>query len=263
MSRAKKWLIGPHVAAFLVESATGPLLVDVEDQVVGRRLSYRGSYAPEELARLTPVINKKSNVLVVGTHIGAHAIAISRCCAAVTAIEANPKIFKFLKFNLLLNGCSNIEAINIAASDREEEIEFVLSRANSGGSKRFPVVRNYAYFDDSPEVVSVPAAPLDAVLAGKTFDVVLMDIEGSEYFALKGMPSILSSCPELFVEFIPHHLRNVSCVTVPEFVSTISPYFSKLFIPSKNLRVDKDGFVAALQAMYDRGESDDGLQFSK
>lgn len=77
------------------------------------------------------------------------------------------------------------------------------------------------------------------------------------------MPSILNGARDLFVEFIPHHLKNVSCVTVPEFVSTIYPYFSQLFIPSKHLHVEKAGFSAALQAMYDAGQSDDGLHFSK
>jgi FkbM family methyltransferase len=264
MSRAKRKLIGPHVEALLVKSKNGLLLVDVEDQVVGRRLSYRGDYASDELARLMSVINDgKSNVLVVGTHVGALAIALSRHCSALTAIEANPQTFRLLELNLLINRCPNVRAINIAASDKKEVIQFVLNRANSGGSKRAPAVHSYPYFYDSPEVIDVQAEPLDDLLAGQEFDVILMDIEGSEYFALKGMQSTLASARVLFVEFLPHHLKNVARVSVAEFVSTIAPHFRKLFIPSKNLRVTRDGFLPALQAMYDKDESDDGLQFSR
>ena len=262
-SRAKRMLMGQHVEALLVNTPNGLFLVDVEDQVVGRRLAYHGDYAPDELARLTNGLTEKSTVLVVGTHIGSHAIAISRHCASLTAIEANPKTFKLLQMNLLINGCTNVNAINIAASDKKEEIQFVMNRANSGGSKRAPVVKEFAYYYDSPEVVSVPAVPLDELLAGQRFDTIVMDIEGSEYFALKGMPAILASAKVLFVEFIPHHLRNVSCVNVAEFVATLSPYFSKLYIPSKQRQVEREAFVPELQAMFDRDESDDGLQFSK
>ena len=262
-SRAKRMLMGRHVEALLVNTSNGQFLVDVEDQVVGRRLAYRGDYAPDELARLTDAVNETSNVLVVGTHIGSHAIAIARHCARLTAIEANPKTFRLLQLNLLINGCTNVSAINIAASDKNEEIRFVMNRANSGGSKRAPAVKEFAYYYDSPEVVSVPAVPLDELLTGQHFDTIVMDIEGSEYFALRGMPAILASANVLFVEFIPHHLRNVSCVGVAEFVATISPYFANLLIPSKQRHVTREGFARELQAMYDADESDDGLRFSK
>ena len=149
------------------------------------------------------VINGHSRVLVVGTHMGSLAIAASKHCSQLTAIEANPKTFRLLELNLLINGCNNVHAINIAASDKFEHVEFVMSRANSGGSKRVPLLRDYAYFYDSPEIIKVPAGPLDDVLAGQTFDVILMDVEGSEYFALRGMQTLLASAQVLFVEFVP------------------------------------------------------------
>ncbi len=263
VARAKRQVIGAHVEALLVSSKNGLLLVDVDDQFVGRRLSYHGEYGLEELARLQSVIDSHSRVLMVGTHIGTLAIAAAKHCSQLTAIEANPKTFRFLELNLLINGCNNVCAINIAASDKAEQIEFVMSRANSGGAKRVPVRRDYAYFYDSPEIIKVPARPLDEVLAGQTFDVILMDIEGSEYFALRGMQTLLASAQVLFMEFVPHHLRNVAGVNVTELVATITPHFSKLLIPSKGLRVEQNDFVPALQDMYENGESDDGLVFSK
>lgn len=263
MSRAKRQLVGSHVEALLVESKNGLFLVDVEDQNVGRKLSHNGEYGLDELARLLSVINDHSRVLVVGSHIGTLAIPTSERCSQLTAIEANPKTFRLLELNLLINGCSNVRAINVAASDKKEIIQFVMNRANSGGSKRVPVVRDYAYFYDSPEIISVQAQPLDEVLAGEYFDVILMDIEGSECFALRGMQVMLASAQVLFMEFVPHALRNVANVSVAELVATISPHFSKLWIPSKNVRVSEHEFVPTLQRMYENEESDDGLVFSK
>ena len=263
MGRTKRRLLGPHVAAVLVNSKNRLILVDVEDLSVGRKLAYCGVYGTDELARLYDAVRPESRVLVVGTHVGSQAIVLSRRCAQISAIEANPKTFKLLELNVLINGCTNVKTIHIAASDKREEIEFVMSRTNSGGSKRSPAIRDFAYFYDSPEIAKVPAAPLDEVLGGQQFDVILMDIEGSEYFALKGMTKLFSGCRDLFVEYVPHHLKNVSCVGVPEFVATISPYFSQRHIPSKDLNVAREGFVSALEAMYDAGECDDGLHFSE
>ena len=52
VARAKRQVIGAHVEALLVRSKNGLLLVDVNDQFVGRRLSYHGEYGLEEPARL-------------------------------------------------------------------------------------------------------------------------------------------------------------------------------------------------------------------
>ena len=263
LGRTRRHLLGRHSVAVLVNSRNGLLLVDAEDCVVGRKLAYEGEYGLEELARLTSVIDKSSNLLMLGAHVGALAVSASRMCAKVTAIEANPRTFRLLELNLLINGCPNVSAINVAASDKTEMLPFVMGRTNSGGSKRAPLAGSYAYVYDAPQTIAVPAAPLDEVLRGQKFDVVMMDIEGSEYFALKGMPSLLSSARVLFVEFVPHHLRNVSGVSVADFVSLITPHFSQLYVPSKDLRLTQDRFIPVLAEMFDQDESDDGLEFSK
>jgi hypothetical protein len=126
-----------------------------------------------------------------------------------------------------------------------------------------PLVHNQLYFFDSPDITEVKAAPLDEVLSGSTFGVVFMDIEGSEYFALRGMQRILAGAKALFVEFVPHHLKNVSGATVDQFVAALDPHFSTMLVPSKNTKVSKGDFRPVLQAMYDRDESDDGVIFIK
>jgi hypothetical protein len=90
-----------------------------------------------------------------------------------------------------------------------------------------------------------------------------MDIEGSEYFALRGMQKTLGSSTRLAVEFLPHHLRNVSGASVGDFVALIEPHFSTLTIPSKKLSVSRPDFRRTLQEMYDRDEGDDGILFEK
>jgi FkbM family methyltransferase len=74
------------------------------------------------------------------------------------------------------------------------------------------------YYYDNPEIVSVKASSLDAYLEERDFHIVVVDTEGSEYFALQGMQELLSNCRVLVVEFLPHHLKNVSGVTIEQFL---------------------------------------------
>jgi len=186
---------------------------------------------------------------------------IQRCGLLVYRNLARLK--RLLKMNLALNGCANVTATQIAASDRKGELEFVMNRANSGGSKRMPLVRDYKYFYDQPGIVKVQADRLDDVLADEEFQLIVMDIEGSEYFALQGMQRLVSGAEHLVVEFLPHHLRNVARVSVREFLGLIQPHFDTLTIPSRDVTVARPQFLRTLEDMYQRDEGDDGLVFSK
>ena len=256
-------LLGRHTNAVLIRSRNGLLLVDVADQNVGRRLAYKGEYGRLEIDRLRACLSGSDNLLIVGAHIGAIAIPISIYCRSVTVIEANPRSFQLLQMNIPINERENIHAIQIAASDKAEELEFVANTPNSGGSKRMPVVRDPMYFLDSPQVTTVRADCLDTVLKGKRFETVFVDTEGSEYFALRGMQEILSHAKWLFVEFVPHHLGNVSGVTVEEFLRPISPHFASFFVPSRTFAGSIENCREILQTMYKREESEDGVVFSK
>jgi predicted nucleotidyltransferase len=125
-----------------------------------------------------------------------------------------------------------------------------------------PIIKDYKYFSDNPTILKVEARKLDDTLKNN-FDLIVMDIEGSEYFALKGMKKILSHAKHLIVEFLPHHLKNVSGVSVKEFLKVIDPYFNSLYIPSKKITVNKSNFLKILENMYNSEESDEGIVFSK
>jgi FkbM family methyltransferase len=249
--------------AFIAKTKYGLFAVDPEDCGFGLHLLRQSSYGKVEIENLKQYIKSESAVLIVGAHIGYLAIPLSKCCKKVVAIEANPITYKLLTINISLNGVSNCQAINIAANDKCESIDFLLSRANTGGSKRVPIIKDYIYYYDKPQTVSVSAVSLDDYLNEKGFDLIIMDIEGSEYFALKGMQEILEKSKVLVVEFLPHHLRNVGGVSVEEFLAVIESHFSTLIIPSKQLKVDKLKFKESLKEMYDKDLGDEGLIFEK
>jgi FkbM family methyltransferase len=258
-----KKINGMYVYALITKTENGLFAVDPEDFAVGRQLRVNGNYGTDEIERLKPHITSNSRVLIVGAHIGTLAIPISKICKDVVAIEANPNTYELLTKNIALNDTSNCHAINIAASSKEESINFLLSRTNSGGSKRVPKNKEYMYYYDNPQEIYVKAFSLDKYLDNNEFDVIVMDIEGSEYFALQGMQEILSKTKLLAVEFLPHHLKNVSGVTVAQFLSVIAPHFSTLTIPSRQKIVGASDFVTCLSEMYDSEQGDESIIFEK
>lgn len=262
MSSAFRAQIGEYAGAILVSAKTGQFLVDTEDYEIGYQLRTTGSYGDDELARINNLITVNTNALVIGAHVGTLAIPIAKTCRSVTAVEANPNTFRLLEMNILLNNVQNCTAINLAASNNFEKIGFLVNRVNSGGSKRKPLVDNFIYTYDNPSEITVKAAPLDDVLAGKQFEIIIMDIEGSEYFALKGMQNLLRSSKTLIVEFIPHHLQNVSGVSADKLLDAITG-FKFLTVPSKGIKVPESAFSFLLNNMYYHNISDDGIIFSR
>src|SRR6056297_1483051 len=258
MSALTRRILGPHVKALLVQSGEYRFLVDPEDYGVGLHLRRHGRYGQDELQRLQPLVSRESNVLVVGTHVGTLAIPLSRMCQSVTAIEANPHTFDLLTANVLINKIENLQVHNLAASDREQPLCFLVNRSNSGGSKIKPQTRGYQYYYDKPEEISVPGFPLDQRFPHQRFELIVMDIEGSEYFALRGMQSILSRAKTLVVEFVPHHLRNVSGVTLEQFLEPLA-MFDTLTVPSLGQTVPREEFATLLDKLYQRDQSDDGI----
>lgn len=255
--------LGERVISVIVDSKNGMLAVDPRDLEVGYKLRNHGSYGLDEITRINQFITTESNVLVVGAHIGSLVIPIAKNCNKVVAIEANPNNFDLLKTNVHLNNSENVTIHNIAASSKQETIKFQMNVVNSGGSKRLPKNNEYMYRYDRPEVIEVQAYSLDDYLDEHTFDLVLIDIEGSEYFAMQGMEKILSNCTTLIVEFLPHHLKNVAGVSVEEFFSVIPKNFTQLTIPSKNETHPIDVGGVILNQMYSKKEGDDGIIFSK
>ena len=244
-----------------INTKNGTFVVDATDLEVSAKLRNKGEYGIDEINRISKFIDNQSSILIVGAHIGSLAIPIAKMCSEVVAIEANPNNFKLLQTNIEMNNTSNITTHNIAASEREETIQFQLNTVNSGGSKRVPINNHYMYTYDNPEIIDVSAYSLDTYLTNNYFDLVLIDIEGSEYFAMQGMTNILSKTKTLIVEFLPHHIINVAGVKLTSFLENVPKHLTKLTIPSKNCTYSiAEGFVV-LQQMFDSGQGDDGIIF--
>lgn len=260
--RERLMSFGPNAFAVLAQTDDGVFAVDPEDSSVSSALLHHGSYARHEVD-LCRAFFTGGDVLVVGSHIGAHVVSLARHADNLVAIEANPHTYKLLQANTRLNNFDNVHCYNVAAGESSGRIRFVLNRENSGGSKRMPNAEHVHYFYDNPDVVEVDLVALDELLGPRAFNFILMDIEGSETFAIRGMPRLLDRAGALAIEFLPHHLKDVAGVTPEEFVEPLVENFSWLYVPSQRLAIPRHQIAAKVKAMYEAGEGHDLIVFSK
>jgi hypothetical protein len=263
--RVKKLFeFGPNAKAIYVETKQGDFLLDPADNFVAKKLLNDGVYSLEEIKLASRFIKKDSYCLVLGGHIGSLVIPLAKLCRELTVFEANPKTFSLLDKNIKLNNIQNVKAYNKAVNHKEEPIKFLMSKHNSGGSKRLPIIFSRGYYYDDPEEISVDGIVLDNFLNIKSYDLIFVDIEGSEYFAFKGMQKILKRSKVLITEFVPHHLKNVASISALDFWLTLSPHFSRMYVPkTKKSFEGPKKILEQLQAMFNKNENHDNLVFSK
>jgi FkbM family methyltransferase len=169
-----------------------------------------------------------------------------------------------------MNDAVNVRLYNLAVGDSARKIEFYQNRSNSGGSKIKPQTDQYFYTYDSPKTIQVPMISLDDHIRAEQLpspNGIIMDIEGAEHLALKGMPQTLTRARFLYIEYVPHHLQNVSGVTNDEFFALLLPHFDEVrFMRSRpgaiNLKSHLQEFKTIMDGYFQAGQSDD-LLFTK
>jgi FkbM family methyltransferase len=137
----------------------------------------------------------------VGASLGQYTLLASRCIKGGTiyAIEADPVRFEELERNCVRwagESGNEIVPLHAAAADREGPVTFYVTDSPvSGGLSR----REQAGAGPSWREVTVQAATLDGLMAGRSPDFVKMDVEGGELCALRGARSILEAGRTLFL----------------------------------------------------------------
>jgi FkbM family methyltransferase len=256
----KKLMANAHQV--LVNTQFGKMIVDPLDNHVSRQLLKTNNYNPQEILAIKKLLKKNDQVLLCGAHIGSVAIPLAGYVKKIVAIEANPKNYEILDLNITINKIRNVEIHHFAAAEKNGIIEFVMNVENSGGSKRKPLKHKDNYYYDHPEIVKVRSFPLDQKL-GDNFDVVIMDIEGSEFYAMSGMQRILSNSRIFIFEFIPDHLANVAGVSVKDFVSKIpTNNFKHAFFPRQNISVNITRLEYMLNLITENDSYEDGVILS-
>ena len=122
----------------------------------------------------------------VGACVGKYTIPMSKNYHKVVAIEPNPKNLEFLKKNVEINNCDNVEIHEVAVSDKEGKTKLLLSGAQS----KIGV-------ESRKNTITVDTKTLDNLI-GKA-DVIKIDVEGAELQVVMGAKRLIKECKPVFV----------------------------------------------------------------
>lgn len=238
-SKKRKSILGPFAKGVVYETDNGVFALPVKDIAIGRDLGFKGSWDSDEIDILSKYINQDDTIYVVGTHVGTLLIPISKKVKQIVGYEANEDTFWYINMNLCFNKAKNVTLYNLAVGNEEKTVTFYKNTVNTGGSKIKPQKDSIMYNHDNPEEVNVQMIALDQHINSNNLPKpsgMIMDIEGAEYFALQGMQNTLKDMRFLYIEYVPHHLDNVSNTTNAEFLEVIAPHFTKAYF----IRTDKE-----------------------
>ena len=240
-SKKRKKIFGPNAKGIIYDSKNGYMALPISDITIGKNLGFKGHWNFNEIQKLLQQTTQDDVIYFIGTHVGTLLVPIAKKVKTVVGFEANEDTFWFIKANLCLNKISNATIFNKAVGDGAKKVTFYKNTVNTGGSKIKPIKDSILYNYDNPKQVEVDMVALDPFIAEQSLTPpsgIIMDIEGAEYFALKGMQATLAEVRFLYVEFVPHHLQNVSNTSVEKFLKTMTPHFSKAIFLKDNTQFD-------------------------
>jgi FkbM family methyltransferase len=183
--------------------------------IIQRTICYFGVWEPNLTAWIADRLNPGDLFLDIGANIGYFSLLASQIVGRsgrVVAIEPSPPTFGFLQRNLSLNRVRNVRAVNVAVSDREEELDLFLHSENDSGSATG--VHKWASQQGFVRGSRVRALPLNSILESGEIEaarLIKIDVEGYEGHILPDLLQLLPRCrrdAEIIVEVTPSALAQ-------------------------------------------------------
>lgn len=163
-------------------------------------LHYLGTFEPQCLSYMYRCVRTGATILDVGANIGFYTLEAAAAVGPsgrVIAIEAAPFLANSVRENVRLNQIKTVTVITAAAGDVAGDATLILPRGGHFGEFTLGNV-------SGDETFTVSVRRIDDLLARcgiGNVDFIKMDIEGSEYRALKGAQNTLSKChPSILIE---------------------------------------------------------------
>ena len=220
----------------IVSSDFGPIIVNVNDTVIGRNIIEKGYWSKNDIEFIAALMKmqaeKKERVVFfdVGANIGTHSLAIAKMLGSqveVHAFEAQRQIYYMLCGTMAINGVNNIYCYNNAVSDISDSVMNIdlldYNSANNFGALELIKPR----ISDQDAVVKVASEIVRTISLDSLnceFDFLKIDVEGMEDKVLKGgVDSINKNRPIVFVE-----IHKTDAEYVVGFFKDIGNYFAFL-----------------------------------
>lgn len=193
-------------------------------------------------------IKKNDLCIDVGSHIGFFTMMFAALAKKVISFEPEKLNYRYLIYNINLNGFKNIIPINIGIGEKNEKKNFIINLDNDGGhyiknkdTKSVKTRTNIYNYQTS----TITVRKLDFYLSSKVIDTKIkflkIDTEGNEINVLKGAHKILSS------NFKPKFImiENDSIKNLTDIYNFLINYNYKIFDLDKSIVFDLKDYLEA------------------
>ena len=224
------------------------MVLDIEDQY-GKEVLKRGRIETPEDEFIKRLVKPGWRVIDIGAHWGGFSILFGKLVGErgkVWSFEASSKNYRLLRWNIFLNNLKGVvETYRYAVGDREGEVQLKVASTSSG---HHSVLR---YDLPTKGVERVKQIPLDKFLKTPKVDFIKLDIEGYEYFALKGMENIIkNNSLWLFIEFSPQFMGES---LTEELYGFLKFYFKGVYLAHGG-KIFKTDWDTAYRISLERGQ---------
>jgi FkbM family methyltransferase len=191
-------------------------------------------YYEKELGDLIRKTLKAGDVFIdIGANIGYFSLLAAKHqpTAKIFSFEPVSSLFKQFEENISINGFKNIIAVNAAVGERNDEREIYISGDDNKGMSSFEKPENYSGKTETVKVVEFD----DWVNKSGFYkiDLIKIDVEGSELFALKGMSETFKNFkPLIIIEINPQTFRHFN-FTGTDILNYLNGFGFSSFLISK------------------------------
>lgn len=198
------------------------LYVDPQDDQVSANIIAHGEWEIWIHRVVEKLATPGARIVEVGANVGYYTVIMARGVGEgglVTSYEANPRLASLVRKSVNLNGFkSRVRVVPKAAADKNENLTFSISRAQSGAGHISVFDHN---FTDDAEKLQVEAVRLDDQNLGRV-DMIRLDAEGSEPLILRGAEAILDANHDIILCLEWDIVQMSSRVSVPDFAQWLT-----------------------------------------
>jgi FkbM family methyltransferase len=193
-------------------------------------LAKYGYYERDETDLIKQLLKPDMVALDIGAHIGYFTLLMAKRCKMVYAFEAEPKNAAIAAMNT--KSLDNVLVRSAIVSNKEGWESLYLCDSNSG------MHRTYRSEWCTDITVSIPSIRIDSNHILDKADFIKMDIEGSEFGALKGMERLLDAHhPTILMEFCPKYIREYGADPEEEYHLLKTLGYDVRLLPDKDTSI--------------------------
>ena len=224
------------------------MLLNLRDRGVSRDLFMYGKreFIPTNYLLNGHIVKEGDVVLDIGANIGYYVLIESKLVGEqgkVYAIEPVSSNLAQLQQNLKLNNCKNVEVFKLAVGDKNGKAKIYI-----------PEKRNLSTLDKNAlegnlkSVEEIEVTTVDSFLDKKPKpNFIRMDVEGYEFYIIKGMNKTLKLNIKLFIEIHPHKMSEEQLCEMLEILEKNGFYVE---LATWGFKVNENKLIRTLKSKY-------------